>query len=240
MDLEAVGKMKVAELKKELEANGLSVKGNKAELLERLKQHLAESGQDTSIAEEEGGNLLEESDLLGGLEEDLAEEEGENVEETETEAETAVVEESTAPESPTLKAVSNVDDKIRKLNRAERFNVQSPNLDKKAERAKRFGLQVSTTTKIDDKKKARAERFGEIVSPTLAKSENLLKKQQRAERFGTAVNTTTKTSTTKTSVVKTTDDKLLKRKERFGVALTSSSGDIEAKKSKRAERFGLS
>ena len=65
--------MKVADLKKELKARGLSVTGNKTELIERLQMAgSASSGTvgDASVLEEDDTALLEEADDILGEDDD--------------------------------------------------------------------------------------------------------------------------------------------------------------------------
>ncbi|KAG7278488.1 hypothetical protein CRUP_038783 [Coryphaenoides rupestris] len=118
----------------------------------------------------------------------------------------------------------NVDDVLsedtaRLQKRAERFNIPATAESKKAVRAARFGLPATTTSPAP----------GVVASGKAAVSVDLLKK--RAERFGMNVSSITQKVEE--------DEKLKKRKERFGI-LTSAAGagDAEAKKMKRAERFG--
>lgn len=112
-------------------------------------------------------------------------------------------------------------------------------------RAKKFGAETAATT---DRKEARAARFGITATETTPKNNKIssvapvslevLKK--RAERFGTVT----------APAVKSTqlDEKLQKRQERFGVAITAPSAaastpvatgtsDYAEKARLRAERF---
>jgi len=105
-------------------------------------------------------------------------------------------------------------------------------------RAKKFGV---TTLSVDSKKLARAERFGgqsttknnsaaSIKLNNTNTSIDVLK--QRAARFGGSVS----------SVMSNLDkqEKMEKRKERFGVTIATSNGkssDSEAAKTARLERF---
>ncbi|KAM3872137.1 SAP domain-containing ribonucleoprotein [Diretmus argenteus] len=93
--------------------------------------------------------------------------------------------------------------------------------DRLLKRAERFNLPATA----ESKKAIRAARFGTEV--------NMDQLKKRAERFGMNVSSI--------SQKVEEDEKLKKRKERFGIALgaaTVGSADVEAKKVKRAERFG--
>ncbi|XP_077184914.1 SAP domain-containing ribonucleoprotein isoform X2 [Paroedura picta] len=95
-----------------------------------------------------------------------------------------------------------------------KITSEIPQMERMQKRAERFNVPVS----LESKKAARAARFG---IPT-------------ASAKGLAAESKTTTED---------DEKLKKRKERFGI-VTSSAGagtteDTEAKKRKRAERFGL-
>nr|XP_055039986.1 SAP domain-containing ribonucleoprotein isoform X5 [Misgurnus anguillicaudatus] len=162
---------------------------------------------------------VNEEEVLGTFGEESKEED----EEEEEEAVAAAVEkqELTEPETVTEKKVvkitapATVDERLQK--RAERFSIQ-PNADnKKAARAARFGLPVAESSK------------GTSAIPKVSVDVEVLKK--RAERFGMNVSSVSKKFED--------DEKLKKRKERFGI-LTSTAGsyDSEAKKRKRADRFG--
>ena len=81
--------------------------------------------------------------------------------------------------------------------RAEKFGTKNDEL-KKAERAERFGVVLSSSsTSVSAKEikandvnvdpetlKRRAERFGEVTNSKLAKIEDSEKKSERAKRFG--------------------------------------------------------
>ncbi|XP_064155563.1 SAP domain-containing ribonucleoprotein-like [Anguilla rostrata] len=203
-------KLKLAELKQECAARGLSVKGNKAELIARLQEH-------ESFLEEHEEDVNEE-EVLG--------------EETEESAKTEAAigqkpasEEAGGPEGTTEKKVVKItppipiDERLQK--RAERFNVPPSADSKKAMRAARFGLPaVAPVSSLGDPAiskapvdvgvlKKRAERFGMNVSSISKKVEEDEKLKKRKERFG-------------------------------GTATAAAAGgeDSEAKKRKRAERFG--
>ncbi|XP_038608982.1 SAP domain-containing ribonucleoprotein [Tachyglossus aculeatus] len=203
-------KLKLAELKQECLARGLETKGIKQDLINRLQAYLEEH------AEEEPN----EEDVLGD----------ETEEEEAKPAEPPVKEEEQAPEKAAdvtaekkvVKITSEIPQTERMQKRAERFNVPVSLESKKAARAARFGITPVS-----------AKGLSTDIKPTV----NMDKLKERAQRFGLNVSSVSK---------KTEDDeKLKKRKERFGI-VTSSVGatagateDTEAKKRKRAERFGI-
>uniref|UniRef100_A0A8B9CME3 Uncharacterized protein n=1 Tax=Anser brachyrhynchus TaxID=132585 RepID=A0A8B9CME3_9AVES len=102
--------------------------------------------------------------------------------------------------------------------------VKSP--DRMQKRAERFNVPVSLESKKAARLWAAATRVAVILNRELF---------PMAQRFGLNVSSLSKKSEE--------DEKLKKRKERFGI-VTSSAGagateDTEAKKRKRAERFGI-
>ncbi|XP_070566780.1 SAP domain-containing ribonucleoprotein-like isoform X1 [Ptychodera flava] len=243
-ELVDVKKLKVAELRKLLQEKGLDSKGNKAELVERLQEHISANG-DVTLSQL-AGTTEDEEDVLGPDEEEEEEEEGEE-EKIEKTNETG----ETSPEKPTVIKISTeikpVTSPVAKVKpsiisteglteaekiakRAQRFGAPVSADAKKAARAERFGIanQQSKTSSIKsgstsvsvgdlDKIRKRAERFGESVSSTAVKLEEVERKKRRLERFGSA------TTTTATTVTK----------------LKGNLSEAELKKQKRAERFGL-
>ncbi|KAI5093472.1 SAP domain-containing ribonucleoprotein [Silurus meridionalis] len=104
--------------------------------------------------------------------------------------------------------------------RAERFNLPPNPESKKAARAARFGMPETSAP----------SKGTSAISKTDVDVETLKK---RAERFGMSVSSVCKKVEE--------DEKLKKRKERFGIVTSAASvgpDDSEAKKRKRAERFG--
>ncbi|XP_041654309.1 SAP domain-containing ribonucleoprotein [Cheilinus undulatus] len=119
-----------------------------------------------------------------------------------------------------ITAPSSASERLQK--RAERFNMPATAESKKAMRAERFGTTTSASTPSS----------GLTANSKTAVNMDQLKK--RAERFGINVSSV--------SQKLEEDEKLKKRKERFGVLTTAGSAggaDVEAKKLKRAERFGI-
>ncbi|XP_031581593.1 SAP domain-containing ribonucleoprotein [Oreochromis aureus] len=132
--------------------------------------------------------------------------------------------EAIEPEPPAEKKVVKITPPLsaseRLQKRAERFNLPASSESKKAIRAARFGLPATSSPSP-----------GVVVNSKAAVNVDQLKK--RAERFGMNVSSISQKIEE--------DEKLKKRKERFGVPTSAGSvgaDDIEAKKMKRAERFG--
>ncbi|XP_038867836.1 SAP domain-containing ribonucleoprotein-like isoform X4 [Salvelinus namaycush] len=201
-------KLKLAELKQECAVRGLAVKGNKGDLIGRLQAYLEEHDE------------VNEEEVLGELEDNPKEEEI-----SETPAEVAV-EEAAVPEKDAEKQVVKItapsvaDERLQK--RAERFNLPATAASKKEARAARFGLPALSPA---------SKPGASVANSKLTVSVEVLKK--RAERFGMNVSSVAKTVEV--------DEKLKKRKERFGIltaAAVVGAEDSEAKKRKRADRFG--
>ncbi|XP_078572879.1 SAP domain-containing ribonucleoprotein-like isoform X4 [Branchiostoma floridae x Branchiostoma japonicum] len=272
--MEALKKLKVADLKNELRSRGLTVTGNKQELLDRLQQHLETSGGLRAIPTRPPvppGMTLEEADLLSkdtsfvsgeGDDADdslLAGEEEEDEEEEEEQTTTQDNQENTETTNtakPTVvTSVSSDDTKVpvkppmseaeRLELRAKKFGGHSSEDAKKAARAARFGTPVSAPTKTGT---AAPVKGTTALSPlgdnsavsTEETGPEMEKLKKRAERFGMNVSTVTQQAEEK--------EKLLKRKQRFGAVTAGaavaagtpvSSDEVEAKKKKRAERFGV-
>ncbi|XP_068589618.1 SAP domain-containing ribonucleoprotein [Cebidichthys violaceus] len=102
--------------------------------------------------------------------------------------------------------------------RAERFNIPATAESKKAIRAARFGESTENSNPTP----------GAVANSKAPVNVDQLKK--RAERFGINVSSVSQKIEE--------DEKLKKRKERFGASAGPVSAEVEAKKMKRAERFG--
>ncbi|XP_064824325.1 SAP domain-containing ribonucleoprotein-like isoform X2 [Oncorhynchus masou masou] len=162
---------------------------------------------------------VNEEEVLGELEDDSKEEINERPAE-EAAGETAVPEKDPEKKVVKITAPAAAGEKLQK--RAERFNLPATADSKKEARAARFGLPAPTPASTPGAPVANSK-------PTV--SVEVLKK--RAERFGMNVSPVAKTVEV--------DEKLKKRKERFGIltaAAAVGAEDSEAKKRKRAERFG--
>ncbi|OWF49436.1 SAP domain-containing ribonucleoprotein-like [Mizuhopecten yessoensis] len=235
--LAEIAKMKVPDLKKECKSRNLPTTGTKKDLIQRLKAEVSEgSGEDK--VEEDVADVADDSveDALDQVlgEDDTAPKESVTV--------SKIKEQITAPDSDD-KPVSTkaIDENDRLKMRVQKFGAVNPEV-KKQLRAERFGTSEVTAKGGDkispapaadmDKLKKRAERFGTVTSTVLTKVDETQKLKKRAERFG---------AITSTSLSNTENQgKLLKRKERFGVTTSAvDASEVDAKKKKRAERFGL-
>ncbi|KAI9515586.1 hypothetical protein NQZ68_023236 [Dissostichus eleginoides] len=232
-------KLKLAELRQECEARGLDTKGNKGELIARLQAYLEEHGETTdfTLRHEEDVDV---DDVLAEDTEEFTKVDGvdgvDGADDLKSEKEST--EEETAEDKKVVKIVppSSTGERLQK--RAERFNLPATAESKKAIRAARFG---ETTEKSAPAPTA----AGGVAAPKAPVNVDQLKK--RAERFGMNVSSVSQKIEE--------DEKLKKRKERFGVTAASTgavaavtavataaspaSPEVEAKKMKRAERFGI-
>ncbi|KAM9830854.1 SAP domain-containing ribonucleoprotein [Syngnathus acus] len=204
-------KLKLAELRQECEARGLETKGNKGDLIARLQAFLDEHATD----EEEDVDDVLADDTVDFSKGEIVDN-GKDVKELE----------SPVAELPTEKKIVKIcppaaaGERLQK--RAERFNLPASAEDKKAQRAARFGLPIS----------ASSSSTGTAMAKNMPVNVDQLKK--RAERFGMNVSSL--------SQKMEADEKLIKRKERFGIltgGAVTGSADVEAKKVKRAARFGI-
>jgi len=208
-------KLKLAELKQECAARGLEAKGNKADLIARLQTYLEE--HDEEVNEEE---------VLG----DFAEESF-SKEDSPTKPVKVSTSDTEASDKKLVKiAVPDAVGAMQK--RAERFNIPPSADTKKAARAARFGMPATAAAPAQGTGTGTGTGAASISAKTPVSVEVLKK---RAERFGMNVSSISKKVEE--------DEKLKKRKERFGAltggaAVAEGGEDAEAKKMKRAERFG--
>ncbi|XP_077369346.1 SAP domain-containing ribonucleoprotein isoform X2 [Festucalex cinctus] len=205
-------KLKLAELRQECDARGLETKGNKGELIARLQAYLDEHATDEEV---DVDDVLADDSVVDFTKSDIVDN-GKDVKELE----------SPVAELPAEKKIVKIcppatgGERLQK--RAERFNLPATAEEKKAQRAARFGLPISTSS----------ASTGGAVARNAPVNVDQLKK--RAERFGMNVSSL--------SQKLEADEKLMKRKERFGVITgggSTGSADVESKKMKRAARFGM-
>ena len=125
----------------------------------------------------------------------------------------------------------------KKALRAKKFGIEVKKTEeeKRQERAKRFGVQTVQGDDFEAKKKARQERFGALLSPLKAaprkekdkgkKNQNLSAKP-KIDKFVKKLGIDAK--------------KLEERKQRFGDSLGKPLSDFEKKKKEREAKFGTS
>ena len=209
-------KLKIPELKKELQFRGLKTSGNKQELIDRLEQYM----------EEHEGAEVADDDLLkeeGEVDDHLADDKKiEDVLTSDKEIEKKSVEDDNAvQEEESPDKASAVTD----LHTSGELTDQ----EKLAVRAKKFGMTI-TDMNSEARKVARSQRFGTgTIGSAEAPNAEILKK--RAERFGVV--------TSGTVMQSKEEERRRKRQARFGdSSATTGLGDVDKKK-RRAERFGL-
>ncbi|XP_076023275.1 SAP domain-containing ribonucleoprotein [Genypterus blacodes] len=203
-------KLKLAELRQECEARGLDSKGNKGELIARLQAYLEEHEDDADV------NI---DDVLAEDAEDFSKVESANDVKDIEEAASTESEPTPAKVVVKISPPSSVGERLQK--RAERFNLPATTDSKKALRAARFGSAAEASSPAPD---AVANNKAPV---------NVDQLKKRAERFGMNVSSVSQKIED--------DEKLKKRKERFGGlagATVVGGEEAEAKKMKRAERFG--
>ncbi|KAJ7391838.1 hypothetical protein OS493_016128 [Desmophyllum pertusum] len=230
------------ELKKELQDRGLPIKGNKSDLQARLEKCLSEQG--VVVSQDESEEIADEHDAEDEHEDDLENDDaddlddvdvGEDVsehlgtedldiqtkekeiiqdiveDEKEKEKETTVSPVKRVPITPPGKVAGEVtvNDEQKKLQRSERFGQSPPttNTDKKQARAQRFGFSSPASNGT--------AKSSPIVG---GKDVDVDKLKKELKGFGAVSPAMTKIEES---------DRLLKRKQRFGVAVTApATGDI--------------
>lgn len=246
-----VKKMKVADLRAELEKRSIDSSGLKVDLQQRLQlaldeeefgvgptaaatepTTLVEIAQESENPTSEPENPVVPVDQPETETEDLQPEEtpeetpGQDEEENEkTNAETVdVAEEKENMESADVSEAAEVSEENKRIERAKRFGIEPSLEQKKMERAKRFNLPVNDEPKT-----------GDGIDPQILKKrakrfglpdpeEEEMKKRARAERFGAA----------QAKVAAEELQRRTERAKRFGMPLPE---DDEAKKAMRAARF---
>lgn len=208
--------MKVDELKKQLSARGLDVKGLKKELVSRLVSAVSTQSPSSTVP---AGQDSQAAPTASSAPSAPAPANGIAEPASEPAAAATVSEESAPPaDTPSESYVSP---------------LELSEEDRKKLRAERFGIPLTQSTPDAEKKRARAERFGlsttaESTAKKSSVADDEAARQRRAERFGT-----------KQAVSADSDprsaDRLKRRQERF----QPESAEEAAKKKQRLARFGL-
>ncbi|XP_008294348.1 SAP domain-containing ribonucleoprotein [Stegastes partitus] len=204
-------KLKLAELRQECEARGLDTKGNKGELIARLQAYLEEHEEDVDV-------------------DDVLAEDAVDFTKVESSNNVKAVKESESPESepPAEKKVVKIAPPSSSSERLQKRYDNKDDLSKSDVDVEMFCLLFFRFGLPND---ASSPSPGLVANSKAAVNVDQLKK--RAERFGMNVSSI--------SQKMEEDEKLKKRKERFGILTSGGSAgadDAEAKKMKRAERFG--
>merc|ERR1712071_25605 len=253
-----VSKLKVADLKKELKARGLSVSGSKIELVERLQ----EATQDEDATENvlDNDDLLDEDAVLADESEEAILDEEDNVlltptsilaSETKSPLKTPVNEGTTV--TATKKVILNrnpISMAAIPAAKTETINSRKISVDMESQKEtsngdgsdngeeKKSGVVKLGSLSAEERAKLRAQKFG-VPIPDNAK------KSVRAERFGLTTKEATKETSKETIKQAPTeskevlDEKLLKRQARFG-GVTAAEVDVKNRKGpKGSERRPL-
>jgi len=245
VDLDALPKMKVSELKDILKALDLPTSGIKTTLIERIQEHFAEEDKQVEKTEEK----VEEK--ATPEEEELLKEETKPAPEF-IELEKKAEEKKEVIETE-LKADTKTDDEKKEI-RAAKFGVETDKSveDKKVERAAKFG--IDTPESAAQKKAKRAERFSggaatKVASPKLSvtsedKTKDDEKLKKRAARFniGEDAPAPKAAKVEKLNTIKYDVSEVLKEKlEKTGkttVDLSAAALSLEERKKMRALKFG--
>ncbi|CEF65806.1 CIP29 protein [Strongyloides ratti] len=252
-------KLTVTQLREKLKSYNLPVTGTKAVLIKRLLEHNEESLlkddedahsvkdivdldeellNDDTVKEIKNGQKSENGTTIESIDEPKKEEKKESNKEEEVKNSENTKQQPLVKKRINVEGVVELDDERKmKLKRAERFNLPAENVltddEKKKLREERFKdaqQQESQTLPVDDieaKRKERAKRFG-IPEVSVEKNSTLSSvsgKKRKQIKFG--------------GEVEIDADKLAARAKRFGIT-TNTVSDLEEKKKKRLERFGLS
>lgn len=245
-------KMTMAQLREQLKSRGLPVSGAKATLIDRLTESFLNEEKilnaDVSMPKDSLDEVLDvsvnEEDVLGPTSPDKKP----KTDETLTNVPIEKLKETNEVHQ-LGKSIAEPEEFVApKQKRAERFGLPPTAEQMKQIRAERFGLANASSgsdDSVEEKKRKRAERFGlnvngkhgNAASNVTDDEKDLLRK--RAERFGLELRdgAQKKKNITFGEVDIPSADVLERRAKRFGIS--NERAEMEIKKQKRAERFGL-
>ncbi|KAF5271359.1 hypothetical protein FQA39_LY08157 [Lamprigera yunnana] len=253
-----ISKLKVPDLKRELKLKGLSTTGNKTNLMERLQNALKSKLDDTASAESVDDldeDFLNDDDLdpeqldtsesvLTELEKQFDASNSTKIKRKFSESEGTSDNEYKSTKKIVLNRNVSMISNFEEDDGNDMLNSTVSEVDKNADskviklsqlsarerlemRAKKFGAPVS----VEAKKMARAERFSgknnSLISSNIESNMDVLKK--RAERFGGSVS--------KVMSGVELQERMKKRKERFGIVTGINGTSQNEKAQQRLERF---
>ncbi|XP_070501267.1 SAP domain-containing ribonucleoprotein [Chironomus tepperi] len=220
-----LSKMKVSELREALKAKGLNTTGNKQELIDRLTASNSDSVIDPKFEDE----LLNDDDLESE-EKSLLDSTNDLLKSPDS-SKSSTPESAPPPKKISLKRNVCIETPVFPEEKtdstvSDKNDVSEP--DKKV-------VKISELS-AKDRLEMRAKKFGANSSVTVNSAPPSAKLEARAARFGISAPTSSSTVSVSNS---TTTDVLQKRAERFGaISVTAKKVELEDKLNKRKERFG--
>ncbi|KAF6197955.1 hypothetical protein GE061_007698 [Apolygus lucorum] len=231
-----LNKMKVPDLKKMLKARGLSVNGNKQELIDRLQS--SEAAAEALLEGSEVGDIIDE-ELDRELDETLDDEPVKEVEETSPLKEEEKIAVDTPPEPAKVEAAvtSEGEKEVAKADEKDKLkNGTSAEAEKPQPKHKR--ITIGDATVVDDtddmaaRKKARLERFNQTTESKEGAEDKTSTADSLAKRAARFSSESDKTGATSTII----NDPLSNKNK---VEITTKTDNGTDKMKKRAERFGI-
>uniref|UniRef100_A0A146M8C0 SAP domain-containing ribonucleoprotein n=2 Tax=Lygus hesperus TaxID=30085 RepID=A0A146M8C0_LYGHE len=230
-----LNKMKVPDLKKLLKSRGLSIVGNKQELIDRLQS--SDAAAEALLEGSEVGDIIDE-ELDRELDETLDDEPAKEVEETsplKEEEEKVQVETPPEPAKVEVAPTKEAEKEVVKTEEPEKLkNGTSAEQENPQPKHKRITIGETSVADPDmaARKKARLERFNQTSQSKEgadAKTTSPDALEKRAARFSS--------ESDKTGVTSTIINDPLSNKNKVEITAKTDNGTDKMKK--RAERFGI-